>query len=362
MGVKGKAWLGNVLLLVVSVGVALVAFETFLAFDDWHPRSTDYMSEVTLNGTTYRFIEDRRAIDQPNTAVLIAGDSFTAGSSCADHRNYPSAFTKAASEAGAGVHAVNLGVQGSGPIAYAARIHDYLEEKGRAAGVIMTLYANDVEIDCDACRYLERWSHLGGLTDADRAELTKRCTSCLRDDTQKLSGETDRTRLIDWWLADRSKTYLLLREIAARFAAGVGLIDVTWGRGAFPDRWKDSSGLYFKHVAAGIELARQDAVARSIPFMVVIYPDPVAINESNEYVPIYRQVQSVLSAQTRVPVFSGYDAFLGNARTRQNMPFSLTDAHPSCEAHDMFGKWVFQKWSAVTPTQTTSRHASPPPR
>jgi lysophospholipase L1-like esterase len=359
MGVNRKAWLGNALLLIVSVGVGLVAFEFFLAFDDRHPPSADYMSDVTLNGTAYRFIEDRRAIDQPDSAVLIAGDSFTAGSSCADRRNYPSAFTKAASEAGAGIHAVNLGVQGSGPIGYAARVHDYLEEKGTAAGVIMTLYANDVEIDCDACRYLERWSHLGGLTDADRAELTRRCSSCLRDDTQRLSGETDPFRQINWWLADHSKTYLLLREVGAQIAAGVGLIDVTWGRGAFPERWKDASGLYFKHVAAAIQLAREDAAARSIPLMVVIYPDPVAITEANEYVPIYRQVQSVLSAQTNVPVYSGYEAFLGNARTRENMPFSLTDAHPSCEAHDMFGKWVFQKWTTVTPPQTTSRHIPP---
>ena len=356
MGVNGRAWLANLLLLVVSIGASLVAFEIFLAFDDWHARSTDYMSEVTLNGTTYRFIEDRQAIDQPGSAVLIAGDSFTAGSSCADHKNYPSAFTNAAREAGAGIHAVNLGVQGSGPIAYAVRVHDYLEEKGTAAGIIMTLYANDVEIDCDACRHLERWSHLGGLTDSDRAELTRLCGSCLRDDTQKLSGETDRVRQVNWWLADHSKTYLLLREVAARFAASVGLIDVDWGRGAFPDRWKDSSGLHFKHVAAGIQLARQEATARSIPLMVVIYPDPVAIKESNEYVPIYRQVQSVLSAETSVPVFSGYEAFLGNARIKENMPFSLTDAHPSCEAHDVFGKWVFEKWSGVTPAQKTSLH------
>jgi hypothetical protein len=58
-------------------------------------------------------------------------------------------------------------------------------------------------------------------------------------------------------------------------------------------------------------------------------------------------VQRTLTSSTGVPVFSGYEAFLGNPRAKENMTFSLTDGHPSCEAHAIFGQWVLEKWTRL---------------
>ena len=52
----------------------------------------------------------------------------------------------------------------------------------------------------------------------------------------------------------------------------------------------------------------------------------------------------MLSGELNIPVHSGYEAFLGNTKSNRNMSFSLTDSHPSCDAHEIFGKWVFRKW------------------
>jgi hypothetical protein len=355
----------NALLMLGSVSLALLAFEGFLSFDNWHPNSSEYMVDVTLNGTTYRLLDAKSAIDDPRRAVLIAGDSFTTGNSCADNRTYPSAFTKAATRSKGDVHAINLGVVGTGPMAYALRAADFFAEKGRTAGLILTLYANDVEIDCFACRHLQSWAKYGDLSAADRQQLTTMCASCLRGGDQQaasaVAGEASLARRFNWWLSERSLSYLVFREAVAKLAVGSGTLQVDWGRAAYPERWRNTDGVFYKYLRGSLEFAKQEADRHQVPVMAVIYPDPVNMTRSNEYVDIYDRVGRSLTASTGVPVLSGYEAFLDNPAAKASMPFSLTDTHPSCEAHDIFGGWVYSQWADVAArhrsTDSTSRRA-----
>ena len=59
---------------------------------------------------------------------------------------------------------------------------------------------------------------------------------------------------------------------------------------------------------------------------------------------IYERAARSLMEATGVPVLSGYDAFVGDPRAARDMPFSLTDTHPNCLAHEIFGEWVLQQW------------------
>jgi hypothetical protein len=229
-----KNLLLNVLLVAVSTTIVLLGVELFLVYDDRRPNLAEYTSTIKLNGVTYRFLDSEAALNDARSAVLIVGDSFTAGGACADKETYPSAFTKAATKHGAGVRGINMGVAGTGPISYALRVKDYLAEKNTAAGVILTLYANDIEIDCEACRNLGLWSEVAGLSDAEREKLEALCHACLTTRGQRVSGDVPLGRRINWWFADHLRVYQVLRESGARLAVGAGLLDVEWGRGAFP--------------------------------------------------------------------------------------------------------------------------------
>jgi hypothetical protein len=351
MNVKSVAV--NIILLALSLSLALGGAEWFLAYNNWHPDTKAFLVDVTLNGATYHLIDRAEAISEPKGAVLIAGDSFTAGNACANNQTYPAAFTKAAARSGHALHAINMGIPGTGPFSYAVRIKNYFAEHGPTAGAILTLYANDAEIDCEVCSYLHEWEDLGGFTPEQRNELQQLCAVCSKQRiNQPIAGEVDSSRRVNWWLAERSLTYQLMREVGARIAVRMGWLKMDWGRGAFPARWRADDGLYFKYVRASVEYAKSEADRRGVPLMIVFYPDPVQMEPSNEFVEIYRTVARRLTDETGVPAYSGYDAFLGNPAAQANMPFSLTDTHPNCKAHEIFGDWVYAKWASQFPDAT----------
>jgi hypothetical protein len=346
MAFVAKSVLLNACLLVISAALPLLVLEYYLKWDDSRPDAGPYYTERTLNGTTYRFLEASHAIDNPGRAVLIVGDSFTLGSACADGRNFPSAFTRAARSAGADIHAVNMGVAGSGPVASVRRVQDYFLEKGPTAGVILSLYANDVELDCFACDYFEPWAHRAGLEPEDLRHVKELCAHCHSRDqgpSGEVAGSVGVVRRLNWWL-DRWRSYYVLREGLAKVAHWAGWLPTDWGRGSYPARWTDTDGIYFKHIKGSIALAQEEARARGVPLMVVIYPDSMNISPANPFYAIYERAARSLTEATGVPVLSGYHAFVGDPRAARDMPFSLTDTHPNCQAHEIFGEWVLRQW------------------
>ena len=352
---KLKSFLANFALLAFSVILPLTAFEWYLKWDNRRPDARKFLNEYTLNGETYRFLAPPDRFDDAKHAVLIAGDSFTAGASCADGRTFPDYFSKAAQRHGSRVHAINLGIAGTGPMSFVSRVEDYVSEKGTAAGVILSLYANDVEIDCFACRRAREWRRLAALTPEQERELDTLCEPCLRATDNRVSSEVagavSLTRRLNWWLADRALSYLLFREGLAKLMFAGGLLPQDWGRGSYPARWGDLDGLHYRYIRGSVALAKAEMQRRGIPLVVLIYPDSMNLSAKNEFYDIYRRVSAALRKDVGVPVFSGYDGFLSDKRSKENMPFSLTDTHPSCDAHEIMGDWAYQRWSESVPPQ-----------
>jgi hypothetical protein len=351
-----KRWMQNGLLLIISASVPLMVLEFYLAWDNARPDADLYRTQIVLNGTTYTFVETAQALNDPANAVLIAGDSFAAGSPCANQRTFPSAFSKVAAERELGIHAVNLGVPGTGPAGYVGRVQDYLKEKGPAAGMILSLYANDAEIDCFACQRLKDWGPLAGLSEDDEKQLRDLCEPCLRQDgartATQAAGRVSFARRANWWLSENALSYLVFREGVAKIAVMTGLLPADWGRGSYPQRWRNVDGVYFKYLRGSMALAKKEADRHGMRMMVVMQPDSMNLTPSNVFYSVYRDVASTLREQTGIDVHSGYDAFVGNPLAKDNMPFSLSDTHPSCESQRIFGEWVLDRWTA-----TNSRHS-----
>ncbi|MFL6566121.1 MAG: hypothetical protein ACJ8G5_14395, partial [Burkholderiales bacterium] len=162
------------------------------------------------------------------------------------------------------------------------------------------------------------------------------------------TGHFSPIRRFHTWLYHRFYVYGLLRETLARLAMQLG-VKVGWGRAAYPALWQDHQGLEFRLVKFALAGIR-DAVggAGAAPMMVVIYPDVQNIGRENAYYGIYQDVEKDLARALGVPVRSGYAAFLDNPEAKRDMPYSLTDNHPSCKAHQLFARWVFTEFEQAT--------------
>ena len=62
-----------------------------------------------------------------------------------------------------------------------------------------------------------------------------------------------------------------------------------------------------------------------------------------------------LARASAVPVRSGYAAFLGQPGVRDDMGYSITDGHPSCEAHAMFAAFALAELEPLLPTTGEKR-------
>jgi hypothetical protein len=50
-----------------------------------------------------------------------------------------------------------------------------------------------------------------------------------------------------------------------------------------------------------------------------------------------------LREQLGLQVYNGYEAFIGNPKADDSMVWSLTNIHPSCDAHAIMADWLVQK-------------------
>jgi hypothetical protein len=328
----------NALLVVASVTLCLAGAELYLMWDDRRPQIAP--TRLQLGGGEFRVWEPPERLADFRNAAVVIGDSFTAGEACADGRNYPSHLARLAGRGSEPYRVLNLGVPGADPMMY-LQLTEGLVTSGRVpAAALVTLYSNDVELTCSACRFLERVRADPSFGADEIARLEAFCATCTRTRNSP-GGHYGVARQVHTWLYKKLHVYGLLRDAAVGVSMKAGF-NLGWGRSAYPALWQNPASLEFKLLRFALAGVRDSLAQAGVPrMMVVIYPDVENLRPDNAYVAIYRGVEQELSRSLGVPVLSGYPAFLDSREAQPNMPFSLVDHHPSCKAHEIFAGWVF---------------------
>lgn len=332
-----KEVLFRAILLLVSSSLALAAVEVFLRIDDRRPPLE--LTEVELNGQTYHFHDVEEAFGDYENSVVFIGDSFTAGWNCSTGSTFPSRSGELLRPV---QHAVNLGVPGFDVFDYLRVGRDLLADAS-PRHVVVTLYLNDMEPGCQMCRYLN------DLDDPAAAELARAvCESCgFADESAEAvqDGMPRRPqsifRRVHTAISGRSVAYSVMKDAVA-VALIRGGLDLEWGQTAYPTWWDDTDGGHFQLLVAALTRLEGELAAAGVGMTVLIYPDPTAMTEQNQWVPILDRAAAALSGDLGVTVKSGYDAFLDNPAAGTDMYHSIADRHPDCEAHRLFGEWAYE--------------------
>jgi hypothetical protein len=347
----------NLALTAGTIVACVLAFEVYLRQDDRRPEPA--WASIEVAGDTFPLLDDPKKLARLDDSVVFLGDSFTEGAACGPKGNFPAAFAKLAQGADRDLVTINLAREGANTFAYLARGRALAAAGARPRGVITTLFINDIERDCSLCPFLPELEAEGGFTAAELAELAAFCAQCAgrHDD---IAAHYSAPRRVHRWLYEQSWLYRLSRDASYQVLPALG-IRAGWGMG-YPEQWQDQGGLSYRLLEWSMAMLAETLDEAEAPHLVTLYPPARQITADNPYAHIYARAAADLEARTGHPVLSGYAAFLDHPQASRDMPFSLTDAHPSCAMHRLYGEWVWREWQArFLPPDQGEPDAKPPP-
>ena len=144
---------------------------------------------------------------------------------------------------------------------------------------------------------------------------------------------------IDQTLYELSYTYRFLRERIAQVAFNF----TDMGRMRFREPWIDPDGAQFQGVLIALSEIKRLTESHRIPLVIAFYPNTEDLSGHGGIYEAIEQAVDLLKEQLGLPVYNGYDAFLGNPKASPHMVWSLTNVHPSCDAHEIMAEWLVQK-------------------
>ncbi len=332
----------SLLMMLVSCVISVAAIEIYLRIDDSSSNQGHY-NTIKMNGTPYQIMEQLERFSELDNAIIVIGDSFVAGSKCAWDRNLTGHLSRYLPE----FTVVNLGTGGTGIFSYANKFSDYLAEFGPPSGAIVVLYSNDIRFYPMLCYFKEGLITEGNLSVNDVNLISEYCEGFIG----KLPAMTDKKQilmkarepraggLIDDFLYDVSLAYRLLRLGVIKLMSAVSE-DQGPQPTTYPAGWSTFEDLRFKTAEFGLSRLRDMAREHDVDMMIVFYPNVEMLTKDSPLYNSYESAKDRLRTILKTPVFSGYDAFLGNPRASSGMSWSLIDYHPVCEAHNLMAQWM----------------------
>lgn len=331
-----KRALINGFIFSASVLLALIAFETFLVL---HNRSeaVDLIS-VDIKGYRYEFIREAHTpspltFDNQKKELLLLGDSFVAGVSCAGIGKNLSGHLNQLPESE--YRAVNLGVGGINPADYI----DILDEIpiGKEDSVLVVLYDNDIHLSARNCQQIKRQS-------VDYSSYVPPVCNSKESFVDK-SNQTIGSNANN--LLKRFKVTQLVKESLAQ----IPYLTPFFYRTNYQRRWSDFESEENTWIRSSL-LTMSDIVhQKGAQLRFSYYPNTNRISKDDVRHANWLKFLAYMAEHEGVTVSDPYPFFIDQA-DGQSMVWSLTDKHPSCDAHYLMAEFTAQdlKRSGMTRT------------
>lgn len=329
--------------LLIGFLAGTLMIEGFLRFDDYSSLAADY-SFHQWDGRERRVMATAEELADPRKAIVVLGDSMVAGINCGHEQNLVGHFQRAMQPVAADYKAINLGSANTSVFAHLDQLQGYQAGEGAPAGVIVVLYANDVDVvEPRMCPVADVIEHAEGVTPEDRDEVRRFCEDVMVGKPVGAKSWYAIGGPVDSWLYGISYAYRFFRESFALLVVSIG-DDEDIGRLRYPGLWSDPESREFRLIMAGVREIRAMAEHHDIPMMVAFYPPVEFLSRDNPMYEASEIAGRVLGEQLGVSVVNGFDAYLDDPRTSESMSRSLTDHHPSCLGHQIMAEWMVRKF------------------
>jgi len=322
------------MLLAGSTLLCFVVVEGWLRVAD-RQRHPHEFSRVSLNGKVYPLLNTRTSFSGKARRVAIVGDSFVAGVRCGNNHNLPGHYARLA---GAAVQVDNLGFTAAQPYDYVDVVDNYIKQAGSPAVLHVLYYSNDNAMSWSLCRHRPAMAASGYFSGAELKRVEAFCAgSNFRSAT---AAARPRGGDLHSFLS-YSKTYLLMRELAARLLAKSGA-DRNLGRARFYAWWEDPGSLQTRLALFSMKLLQDRARKHGARLVLGFYPNVEFLSRASRLHAAYEGVIRVARRDLGLEVFNGYDVFLASPSHERDMSLSLLDPHPRCEAHEIMARHLLR--------------------
>lgn len=312
--------LASAAIIIASTLIAVGLVEGFLTYENYYPTVEKILIEI--RGEKYPFLKPNpfNQIDNSKRNVIIIGDSFVEGVHCAaKSENLPSFLQK---ELGGDFAVINMGVGGKNPVDYIDWISEIPIKHDDI--IIVVLYDNDVHLTELNCSKIKRQSTEMNLYVPTFCEDS--AASFISKDRSSL------VRKINYEIKSLKVVQLLKESIV-----NIPLFSGFFYRSDFQTRWNKFEAEETKWIISSIVAMKEQVESKGGTIHFSYYPNTNAISQHDPRHKIWKSFISQVSESVGIVIDDPYPYLIDQASDR-SMVWSLTDKHPSCDAHLIVAK------------------------
>lgn len=321
-----KSLLVSIAIIVFSTLVALLVVEAFLYWDNYF--KPFQASIVTIEDKKYPFQYSIDSLSEKNHSntkpkIFLIGDSFVAGVQCTvKGGNIAEHLQKIV---GNSVEVVNLGVGGKDPSNYIDFLNHFDVHKGDK--VFVFLYDNDIHMSRETCELTLRQQKIFPIYSPSF------CKSLALGESDAKDGEGFMRQVNQ--ILKRFKTFELLKEAAYNLP----YISNFFYRTEYLGRWNNYISEENRWIISTIPVMKSLVQNKGAEFTLLYYPNTNSISTEDLRHQIWLDFKGHLFDEKKINLNDPYPFFIQNSSNR-SMVWSLTDKHPSCNAHLLMAKYL----------------------
>ena len=312
-------------IIIISFFLGIIIFEIFLIYENKYKHPDNI--PIYIHGHKYHFLKSNSTIsplklNQDYSELLILGDSFVEGVACAkDNANFPSHISN---KLKGKLNVVNLGVRGMNVADYIDFLDHFKVSYGDVA--LITLYNNDLHISKRNCAQINRQAKKYDIYTPKFCNQHDEFTDKSNNNFLKKINNSIK----------KYKTVQLVKESMTQ----VPVFKSLFYRDELTNRWNDFESEENKWVRSSLINITEQVKNKGGLAVFTYYPNTNKISNNDKRHQIWMRFIEYVKNNDGIIISDPYPYFINNA-PETSMVWSLTDKHPSCEAHSLMAEFIF---------------------
>tara|TARA_B100001758_G_C18364564_1_gene587719 strand:- start:492 stop:1493 length:1002 start_codon:yes stop_codon:yes gene_type:complete len=318
----------NAMVTILSIVFAIAIVELLLIYDDYYLTPERYSVEIEEN--EYLFI-DKNVVPffsqqmSESSDIFVVGDSLTEGVHCVRNEFDFPARLQVYLDGQFKVH--NLGIRDKNPADYVDIVAKLKLDK--ADTVIIVLYDNDIHVNSKNCKQIQRQAQSSDLyipnfcNANNEMDLNKKNLGIIQQINNQLA------------YIKPLRTVRLIKESFVN----IPFFSKYFYRSELLARWTNYDAEETKWIISSLVLLDKIVKEKGADIKFTYYPNTNAISDFDPRHSIWLEFILEVNKRTGINIDDPYPFFIRNAIS-DSMVWSLTDKHPSCEAHDFMAKHI----------------------